>query len=159
MQPFTTTTLLTKKDYTKYLYREVYKKPYYIFVTVLGVYLVIISIRDAIAAKYDGGVFMMELVGGFFALVVPVINVHRARKTTFAKLSLQHAVTYTFSDDSVAVKGFSFETVHSWQHVTKVKEADDFLLLYTSEKVAYFIKKDGLTGQQVSFIQSKVAAT
>ncbi len=157
MQPFATTTLLTKKDFNAYAYREVYRKPYYIGATALGVYLVVISIRDAFAAKYDGGVFMMELVAGFFMLAVPAINVRRARKITFAKLSMQHPLEYTFSEDSVKVKGFSIETVHSWEHITKVKETKEFLLLFTSRNVAYFIKKDGLNAEQVAFIYAKAA--
>src|SRR3569833_3905366 len=140
MKPFTTTTLLTKKDYSAYAYKKVYRQPYYLFVTVLGVYLIIIGIRDAVAPKYDGGVVMMELVAGIFALAIPTINVRRAQKITFAKLSLQHPLEYTFSDDAVAIKGFSIETVHSWQYITKVAETKELLLLFTANNVAYFVK-------------------
>jgi len=157
MQPFTTTTLLTKKDYLAYAYRKVYRQPYYLFVTALGVYLIVVAIRDAIAPKYSGGVVMMELAAGIFALAIPAINVRRAQKITFAKLSMQHPLQYTFSDNAVAVKGFSIETVHSWQYITKVAETKELLLLFTAKNVAYFIKKDGLSPQQVSFIYAKAA--
>jgi hypothetical protein len=41
MESFTITTLLTKKDYSAYLFKEVYKKPYTVLITILGFVLVI----------------------------------------------------------------------------------------------------------------------
>lgn len=156
MEPFTTTTLLTKKDYTKYLYKTLYKKPYYISATMLGIYFLATGIADAFANKFNGGVFSMELLAGFFCLLIPTVNILIARKNTFANPAIQKPITYQFSDAGIVIKGDTFDGNFTWPHIINLKEEGGFLLLFVNRKTANFIKTDGLTAEQIDFIKSKV---
>jgi len=157
MEPFTTTTLLTKKEYTRYLYRVIYKKPYYIIVTILGVILICCGIYMYLILAVLGDVLPV-LAAGLFFILVPTINILIAIRNTFSNAALRHPITFIFSNDSIIVKGTTAEATYTWQHIVKVQEDVFYLVLYISKKAANFIKKDGLTREQISFIKSKITS-
>ena len=153
MEPFTASTLLTREDFTRCMLRQTYRKPYTIILTVAGVGIIILNL---VSNYYRHSFNLFSLLPGFFILLLPALQVYVARKTTFNKPALQFPVDYTFSDDGIRIKGMTFESSFAWLHILKVTDDPDFLLLYTTKSVAYFIKRDSVTPQQIDFIRSKV---
>ena len=157
MDTFTITMLLTKKDYINYLFREIYKRPYSIFLTVLGLVLVAttsLQLLKIISIFYETP--LAELGMGILLLLSPIISILIASKTYYSSPCLRDEIKYTFGQDEVIVKGSSFNTSFTWDHIIKSKEMGDFLLLYSSKKLANFIRKDKLSKEQLDFIKSKV---
>ena len=157
METFTITTLLTKKDYTDYLFKEIYKKPLSILETFLGLALIVTTCLDLfhITGIYDDQPFL-ELGLGILLLVSPTISVLIARKSYYSNPSLSHDISYTFGEDDIKVKGLTFDSTLKWNHIVKLREFNGFLLLQSSKKSANFIKKDKLTQAQLDFIKDKV---
>ena len=156
MENFTVSTLLTKDDYTRCLFRTTYRKPGNIVTTIAGVVFIGISVYLSMRSGRDYSDFLTIAIPGIFLIVSPVIQVFIARKNTFKNPALQFNVEYTFGDEGIGVKGISFESSFAWLHIFKVQEDREFLLLYLNKRGAYFIKKDVFTQQQIDFIKSKV---
>lgn len=156
MDAFSITTTLTKNDYTKFFYRETYKKPATIIAALAGVYLMLSSIINIRQAGTDNYLDFLEAVLGFFVLLVPTLAALTARRNAFSNPASGHPVTYTFSENSIHIKTFTTEVTATWQSYIKVKESSDFILLYNNKKLANFVKKDTLSAEQVAFIKSKV---
>ncbi len=157
MQSFTTITLLTKKEYIQFFYRETYRKPAIIVFTLLALYIIVADILDFGNILESSDYFSwMGFVVAPMILVLPTIQAFVARKNMFARPCFQHPLCYTFSDDAVNIKGEGVETTFTWQHVFKIKESGGLLLLMVGKKIGHIVKKDGLTQEQIDFIKSKV---
>ena len=122
MESFTITTLLTKKDYSAYLFKEVYKKPYTVLITILGFVLVITAALEIfnVIDIYDDHPFF-QLVLGIFLLISPVVNVLIAKRTYYSNPSLSHDISYTFGQDDIKVKCLTFDSTLKWKHIIKMK--------------------------------------
>lgn len=157
MTPFSIDTLLTKKDYTIYLYRHTYKRPYTVIITIIGLFLVLLSTLDfmSVINVYEEKPFL-ELGIGLFLLLSPTISILIARNSYYSNPSLRHNITYTFGEDEIKIKGLTFESAMQWNHIVKLKEFNNYLLLYSSKKIASFVKKNNMTKAQIEFIKSKV---
>jgi hypothetical protein len=157
MDDFTITTRLTKSDYTKYLYRELYKKPQFILATLVGLYLVVTVVLNYFnIINYYSEIPVYETVFGVFILLGPTIIILIAAKGYISNPSLQHEIKYTFSDSGIIVQGLTFKSELLWTHIIKQKETNKFLILYSSKKLGNFIDKSKMTLLQKQFIKSKV---
>jgi hypothetical protein len=158
MESFTVSTLLTKEDYTKCLLRQTYKKPATIIVGLIGLAFVAFNIVLFTLFPSPGDAYPnpAPAIFGLFIIASPFLQVIIARKNTFKNPALQFPVEYNFTDDGLNIKGISFQASFAWMHIASVKEDNDFLLLFSNKTVAYFIKKNSLTNEQIDFIKSKV---
>jgi hypothetical protein len=157
MDDFTIITRFTKSDYTRFLYREIYKKPLIILATLVGLYLFVTSVLSyfQIENPYTKDPFF-DLVLGIIILLGPTIMVFIAAKGYMSNPSLQHDVEYTFNNDGVNVQGLTFKSELMWAHIIKLKETKKFLILLSSKRLGNFIDKSKLTPEQIQFIKSKV---
>ncbi len=155
MDSFTITTLITRKDYTNYMIHEIYRKPYYLILTFMGLILIAMMVlQKAHVANFHFGIEM--LFYGLVLLVIPLVNILMARKIYNSSESLNNEIKFTFSEEGIAVTAFTYDGFLKWNHIIMSKEVGDFLLLYSSKKSANFIKKDNLTKDQIDFIKSKI---
>ena len=157
MDNFTITTRLTKSNYAKFMYRELYKKPQFILATLVGLYLVGTVVLNYFSIiSYYSEMPVYETIFGVFILLGPTIIVLIAAKGHISNPSLQHDIRYTFSDDGIIVQGLTFKSGLLWTHIIKQKETNRFLILYSSKKLRNFIDKSKLTLEQKQYIKSKV---
>ncbi len=105
MEPFTTSTQLTKKEYTKFFYRESYKKPATIIYTLLGLYFIVISLHDfkSFIAFKDNSVVLAP-VFAIFIVLLPTLQVMAARKKVSEMPAFKSPQYFTFSEDGVTIK-------------------------------------------------------
>jgi uncharacterized membrane protein len=157
MDNFTITTLFTKKDYIKFLYRRVYRNPVIIFVTLVGLFLLVTPVLKIFGLViYDSKTPYTDLITGLFLILTPIVAVLIIAKGHSSSPSMQHEVTYTFGEEGVFAKGLTFESNLKWAHIIKTKEIKKYLLLYSSTKLVNFIAKDKLSEEEIQFIKSKV---
>jgi YcxB-like protein len=157
MDNFTITTRLTKNDYAKFMYSELYKKPQFILTTLVGLYLIVTVVLNYLnIIDYYSGIPVYEIIFGVFILLGPTMIVLIAAKGYTSNPSLQHDINYTFGDNGITVQGLTFKSELSWAHIIKQKETGKYLILYSSKKLGNFIDKSKLTLEQMQFIKSKV---
>lgn len=83
-----------------------------------------------------------------FALLV-WIGIRRAAKTTYEKNKrFFTGVTYTFGYDSLIAEGENFTTAYNWDEFVKIKETDNWYLLYRQKIQAVPIKKSSFNADQ-----------
>ena len=69
MDNFTISTRLTKSDYAKYLYSQIYKKPMFILASLVGLYLVVAAILNYFKiSDYNSDASFYETLLGLFIL-------------------------------------------------------------------------------------------
>ncbi|MET3128973.1 hypothetical protein ABID42_004095 [Arcicella rosea] len=159
MEDFTIKTRLTTKEYTRVMYLGLYKKPVFIFATLLGLYLLTTVLLDYLKViNYYTDTPIYDIVIGTFLLLAPSVIVLISIRQFTSNPTFQDDITYTFSDRGVAVKGLTFNSDFLWSHIIKQKELGKFLILYHSKKFGNFIDKTKLTEEQVEFIKSRVGS-
>jgi hypothetical protein len=150
MEDFTIKMHLTKKEYAKVMFVGLYKKPVFILATLFGLYLMTTAILDY------SGTPLYEIICGAFLLLAPTLIVLIAINQFASNLSFQNDMTYTFSENGVAIQGMTFKSEFLWSHIIKQKELGKFLILYHTKKFGNFIDKTKLTTNQLGFIKSKI---
>ena len=157
MDDFTIKTRITKGDYSKFMYGELYKKPIYIFASLLAIYLVTTVILNYFKIiNYYTETPYFETIAALLILFGPTIIVLITSKGYMSNPSMQHDVIYTFKNDGISLEGYTFKSELSWPHIIKMKETKKYLLLYSGERLANFIDKSELTLEQLQFIKSKI---
>lgn len=157
MEAFTITSRMTRKTYAGFLYGAIYKKPLMIVATLLGLYLLVtVALYYSHVSNYYSETPVFETVAGIFILSGPTLIVLMAMRGQFSNPSMQHDISYTFSVDGVLVKGLTFKSEYSWEHIIRLKETKHFLILYHSKKLANFADKAKLTPEQLQFVKSRV---
>lgn len=158
MEPFSVYTLLTKSDYRKYLYSVMYKRLSYLLISVCGLLLVVSEALQyfQIYSIYDNSFSLPYFLLGCLFLIYPSIIVLIMYRQFVSNPKLQHPIQYTFSEESILVKGTSFESKLDWSYITKYKEWSGYLLLYTNNKTAFFIKENLLNVEEKAFIKQKL---
>src|SRR5215469_15136143 len=146
MDSFSVTTLLTRKDYIKFICGELYKKPQFIIATLFGLFLITIVILNYLRIiNYSSEVPYTELFGGLFILIAPCVIALLTARGIYSNASLKHEISYTFLNDGIAVKGLTFESFLKWEHIIKQKQTKRYVLLYHSKRLGNFIDKSKLT--------------
>ena len=155
MEPFTVTTLITKKDYRNFFYGALYRKPYTVIVTLLGISIILVAYLEFSGRFYYMGLPWLDLGLGLFLILTPTLTVVMAVKRFASSPDLCNNISYTFGEDNIITRARTCDATLTWEHIIKVKETKQLLLLFSAKKAAYFIKKDQLTSAQIAFIKSK----
>lgn len=157
MENFTITTQLTTKEFAKVMIIGLYKKPGLILATLLGIYYIITFLLDGFKiVNFYQEVPYFEIAISLFLLLSPTIITLIAVRQFNSNISFKNGIKYTFDDNGFLVEGSTFKGEFSWNHIVKIKEIDNFLLLYHAKNTGNYIDKRKLTLHQIDFIKSKL---
>ena len=156
MEPFTISTLMTKKEYGNFFYKELYRKPGTIIATLAGLCILLIAELEFAGSLNYNGTPWLDLGLGIFILLGPSLVVFVSVKRFASNPSYCDDISYTFGEDGIIMNAKTFDATLKWEHIIKIKQTKKFLLLFAAAKMAYFIKTDRLTNEQIEFIKSKV---
>jgi hypothetical protein len=154
MNSFTVTTLVTKKDYTAFLFAALYKKPVTIIASLIGLYMLLMAALPSLFGNSDSLIFNLGF--GLFLVLHPFIIASLLSRQFNANPEMRHEILYTFSEDSVVVKTLTCDSTVQWTHFIKLRETKKFLLLQHTKKAANIVDKTKLTQEQIQFIKSKI---
>ncbi|PXY02765.1 hypothetical protein DF185_01340 [Marinifilum breve] len=130
------------KKYVKLMYQLTYKKPSIIFISIVGIFLLVLSIQYFIGINTttDQPPYV-QLFIGLIVLFIPY-SVYRSSKRSFKTNSrLQETITYEFTQDKIRIKGESFDSVMDWTKLHKIVEMKDWILLYQNKLTFNLIPK------------------
>ncbi len=157
MDDFTITTRITRADYSKFMYAALYKRPLFILVTLLALYLFFTVILNYFGViKFYTETPYFETTAALVILIGPTLIVIATSKGYVSHPSMHHGIMYTFKNDGISLQGQTFKSELSWAHIVKIKETKKYLLLYSSKKIGNFIDKSKLTAEQIQFIKSRI---
>ncbi|KAA2240736.1 YcxB family protein [Chitinophaga agrisoli] len=159
MFPFTISSLLTKKEYTKAYIAAIYRKPLTLVIT--GACL-LVAISDLL--QYCGipllGTYRPDLTNTLlvaFALVaLPLSSWMRASRYYDAQKKIQQVINYQFTDEGLTISGDKFTDQYTWQELHKIRVYIGFVYIYPVQGMGYVIPQKTFTTEQVAAIQQKM---
>lgn len=156
MEDFTTTTRVSTKEYAKFMFARLYRKPVFIVASFLGIYLVSTSFFDSSGVVNFNSYQPFELVCGIFLLLAPTLIALLSIRQFTSNSALRNDITYSFSATGLTIQGSTFVNKFLWSHFIKQKELGKFLILYSHNKFGHLIDKTLLTSEQIKFIKQSV---
>ncbi|MEO1011811.1 MAG: YcxB family protein [Bacteroidota bacterium] len=134
---------LTSTEYIRLMFRLTYKRPIFIFITVVGLIMLVSS------ALYFLGLFTamdrppyFQLGFGLFALFFLPFSVYRSAKRNFdSHKRLKEKIIYVFDEEKISISGDSFASEMDWPQTHKVLELNNWILIYQNKLVANVIPK------------------
>ena len=92
----------------------------------------------------------------FAAIIVFIIvrSYFRLKNAFYSNMKIQEEITYTFTDEKVHTKGETFEGDFTWNTVFKVKETEDWFLIYQSKLTMNMVPKKDFSDSQISELRS-----
>jgi len=139
------------KRYVKLLYYLSYKKSAFIFLTFIGLIMLIFSIFYFIGLfkHADRPPYTQLFVGMVFTFMIPISIYIQAKRTFSSNSRLKELISYTFTHDKIFIDGESFKSEMTWDKLYKIQELKNWILIYTNKVVAHVIPKDSFDDIQL----------
>lgn len=84
-----------------------------------------------------------------------IVRTYFSLKNVFySNKQIQETIFYTFTNESMNTKGETFEEDFSWNTVYKVKENNDWFLIYQSAQTMNMIPKKFFTKEQITELRN-----
>lgn len=157
MDDFTIRTKIIPKEYIQTMYIGMYKKPFVIIITLIGLFLITTVVLDHFhQINFYTERPTVEIGLGLFCLLIPSITIFQALKQIRSNKNLRDFITYTFGETGITAQAITYKAEFLWEHIIKQRELGKYLILYPNKAGGYFIEKSALTTDQLNFIKSKV---
>ncbi len=131
---------ITFQDYRALLVGLTFKSPLVLYLGFLGIgFLVFASLNPS------GNAF--GFVIGIVFILIPFSSILQAKRNYNSSKNLKEIITYEFTADTIIITGETFNTTMRWTSLYKVKELNDWLLLYTNKIVAVCVPKSGFASE------------
>lgn len=154
---FSITSKLDKTEYIKTMFIGLYKRPYYVLVTIFGLFILAVSMLNYTKlTSFQVYSPITDAIIGLFLLLLPPLIVLMAVRHVKSNSVLLSEITYKFTDVGVSATGSTFKMDFLWEHMIKQNERGKFIILYHTKSAGTFIDKTNLTPEQLLFIKSKI---
>ncbi len=132
-----------------------YRKATTIISTILGLMSIIFGILllSNIFGSYNDGLVPFCL-GIYIVFIRPIFVYRLYRKNFYSTKPLQENITYEFTEEKMKITGESFSSELQMNSLYKIKELNNWFLIYTNRQVANLVPKKNLTENEVLAIRS-----
>lgn len=136
-------TQLTFKEYAIFLYKETYKKPVVIFITFIGLLMLVLSTLYFLGLYHniDEPPYFQLIFGLFVSVLIPFSVYRSAKKTFTSSQRLKEKISYEFDPEKIKISGESFHSEMDWPQTHKIVELKDWILIYHNALIANVIPK------------------
>jgi hypothetical protein len=138
-------------EYRKLVFRQTYANSAFILIHIIAIALLFFYSMGG-----DPDYFTLFLI--LFILVLPVIVYLTASRNYKATKTLHEPLLYEFAPEAVSVSGESFNTTIKWAALHKMKELNDWFLLYTNKQVAMLVPKNKFASSEDMAVFRKMSA-
>lgn len=148
-------TRLNFEEYKKLIFILIYKKPIVIFITVLGLYMIVhASLSYFGIIRINNNITIQFIFGIIITFLIPY-NIYKSSKKNFeTNKRIQEEIEYNFTNEKIIVKGESFNLEHEWNKITRIKELKDCFLIYQSKTSADIIPKRNLLESEIQELRN-----
>ncbi len=153
-------TRLEFKMYLRLMYTLTYKKPVMIFLSFIGLVILIGAILYFLGfnVPVDEPPYFLLMYGFFTVVLIPILIYGTARKNFFTHGRLQEKMKYEFRDEKIKVTGETFNSEFDWAKLYKITELKHWVLIYQNKTIANLIPKESFGekfGEFKGLIQTK----
>lgn len=155
---------ITRKEFEDICLKLTYRKPFALLLSIaavvcsiliiINVYITIVNLSGNSKIFDDTNPLIPSLIV-ISGITLPIATYRHADKTYHSTLMLQLETTYRFDNEKISWQRDGAEGYFVWKYFTHSQFIGKFLLLYTGAN-AIFIKKESLTQEEITFIQSNI---
>jgi hypothetical protein len=152
METFKITTLLSQKEYIKLMFYRFFTKPVFLVM----VTSVIMAVGLGVIGR--GGFSVRNLLPLFvlYGFLLPMAILFTSYRTYKKSNTLQHQITYTFSEDNLHVALDGVDSTINWEIFISRELKLGFLLLYTNHVMFYILPVRCFKKEQLMAVKAKV---
>ncbi|MEO6151171.1 MAG: YcxB family protein [Mucilaginibacter sp.] len=144
-------TKLAFKDFLGLQFLLVYKKPAFIVLSMFGLGMLCFSVLYFLGFWQKGSLPVFQLLFSAFTLIFLPFSIYRSAINQFkANSHLQEALTYTFGQREVEIKGETFISFLPWSKTYMVEELSTWILIYQDNRVLNVIPKRFVTESELN---------
>jgi len=142
---------LDLKRYVRLCFYISYHSVTTILLTFIGLAMLISSILSfsGIYMFYKQPPNFQLMFGLFLCYVIPVAIYGQARRSFKSNSRINELITYVFTNDLICIYGASFKTEMTWANIYKIKELNNWILIYVTKNSATSILKDSFNELQL----------
>jgi len=130
------------KDYRNFILLRNLKNPISILILFLAFVFISASIMSILFWQENLGALIFYLIFLILIFIIyPALVIRGIKKTFFSNKYLQESVTYDFSDENVMLTGETFSTMYKWEHIYKIEELKNWILLFQDRRVVNLLHK------------------
>ncbi|HZL09911.1 MAG TPA: YcxB family protein [Prolixibacteraceae bacterium] len=141
---------LSFKRYVKLCYYISYQNVITILLTIIGLVMLVLSILSFSGITYFNQPPTFQLMFGLIlCYVIPAGIYGTARKRFKSNSRINELITYVFTNELIHINGESFKTEMTWNKLYKIKELNNWILIYITKDSATPILKDSFNELQL----------
>ena len=139
---------IEQSEYIKLMFYQTYKKPLFIYVTVLGIIFLIFIIKDLFLYKtFDD--YTSIFIAVFTLIFYPILLYLRFRNFYNSHKILGLKTITEINKEGFRDEGEGFEAKILWKNIYKVKELKNWILVYHNSTAYGFLPKRTMTKTQI----------
>lgn len=138
------------KRYVRLYYCMSYQNVITILLTFVGLVMLILSILSFLGiTHYNQPPTFLLMFGLILCYVIPAGIYGTARKRFKSNSRINELITYVFTSELIYINGESFKTEMTWDKLYKIKELNNWILIYITKDSATPITKDSFDELQL----------
>ena len=151
----TINTKLNLEEYRKLLFILTYRKPWTIFVTLFGFFMIAIGCVTYFGITNDTEKMTFQFVIGIILIFLTPYKVFATTKRNFnSNQRLQEEIEYEFTNEKMKIKGESFNSEFDWYNTNKIEELNNWFLIYQSSTTGNLIPKKNLSKTEIEQLRN-----
>ena len=129
---------LTLNEYIKAIYYLSFTQLVFKIVALFSILYIISIIKNFIQGVPSDTI---SITFGLLGIIIP-ISIYFTSKRTYYKTRIDETMIYTITDDTIRVKGETFESIFTWDKIYKVSETRSWILIWQTKITAkLYLKK------------------
>lgn len=137
------------KEYMKLMYAQTYRKPIMIGITVVGVFLLFLSVWNVIVFDKWEEIPNRMLIFGFALSVLLPLSIYWIAKRNFnSDPRIGEKMIYSFDIEQFHILGESFNSSMTWDKVYKIQEMKNWILIYHNKMIASLIPRPSFSDEE-----------
>ncbi len=143
-------TKLNLEEYTKLIFTLTYRKPWTIFVTSLGIFMLTLGFLSYFGIMSEKENMTFQFIFGSVLTFLTPYKVYATAKRNFnSNQRLQEEIEYEFTSEKMKIKGESFNSELEWNKTNRIEELKKWFLIFQSKIIANLIPKENLTELEI----------
>jgi hypothetical protein len=134
-------------DYRTLMLKLTYTNPIVLYVNVIGLGMLMPSLMN-------GELSLTGIAIGFVFIALPVVAIFQFRGNYNASKTLKEMASYEFDVKNIVITGETFNTSLQWSSLYKVKEMNNWFMLYTAKNVAIIVSKRSFSPEDIATLRS-----
>ncbi|MBL7859246.1 MAG: YcxB family protein [Cyclobacteriaceae bacterium] len=132
---------ITFNDYRLLYLKLTLKNPIVIYCGFLGLSFLIAALLNPTENALTG------IAIGFVFILIPSVSIFQAKRNYNLNKNLREEIVYEFNVDNIIITGKTFKSTQRWSSLFKIKEMNDWILLYTDKIVAICVPKSAFSSE------------